>query len=117
MDWQRRRQIITSLFVAGIALLTVMAAVTVTIDYHSVEDSADLSDLRDQSEAATNLLVALIDIETGVRGYLIAGDPTYLEPYYRGRNMVDQIRAEWGSKIDAWTAPGSVEEPLGKLVD
>jgi len=117
MDWHRRRQIITSLFAAGIGLLILMAAVTIVIDGHTVEDSTALSQIRDRSEAANKLLVALIDIETGIRGYLISGDPTYLEPYYRGRNQVIQIEEQLGSEIKAWSAPGYSDEPLGALME
>jgi diguanylate cyclase (GGDEF)-like protein len=116
MDWHRRRRIITSLFVVGIALLTVMAGVTVVIDGHAVEDSAELSRLRDRSEAATQLLVALIDIETGVRGYVISADPTYLEPYYRGRNTVILLQEQFGSEMANWSAPGYADLTLGKLM-
>jgi diguanylate cyclase (GGDEF)-like protein len=117
MDWHRRRQIIASLFAAGIILLAVMAAATLVIDHRTVEDGTQLSKIRGDAEAANELLVALIDIETGVRGYVIAGDPTYLEPFYRGRNTVIQIEEQLGSAFEAWAAPGYSDQPLGKLIE
>jgi CHASE3 domain sensor protein len=44
--------------------------------------------------------VALIDIETGVRGFVIFGDPTYLEPFYRGRDTLTPIREKFGTELE-----------------
>jgi diguanylate cyclase (GGDEF)-like protein len=116
MNWHRKRQIITLLFVAGIALLAAMGGVSVYLDSRVVAQNAELSRLRDRVVAATDLLVALVDIETGVRGYLIAGDPAYLEPYYRGRDTITHIASDTGSEILSWTAPGLGGATLGTLM-
>jgi diguanylate cyclase (GGDEF)-like protein len=116
MDWHRKRQIITALFVAGIALLAALGGFSVYIDAQALKRNAELSQLRDRVDAATNLLVALIDIETGVRGFVIAGDPIYLEPFYRGRDMVTHIRDTLGSELDQWSPPGYSDETLGALM-
>jgi diguanylate cyclase (GGDEF)-like protein len=116
MNWHRKRQITTLLLVAGIALLAVMGAVSVYLDNRAVQQNAELSKLRDRVVAATDLMVALIDIETGVRGYLIAGDPTYLEPYYRGRDTVTHIVDTMGPELRDWTAPGLGGATLGTLM-
>ena len=84
MNWHRKRQIITVLFGAGIALLIAMASVSVYLDTVSVARNAQLAKIRERTDVATRLLAALIDIETGVRGYLITNDPAYLAPLYRG---------------------------------
>src|SRR5262245_53968340 len=116
MNWHRKRQIITILFCAGIALLTGMAGVSVYLDSLAVRRSAELSKIRDHTDAAQRLLVALVDIETGVRGYLITGDPTYLEPLFRGRDMITQIRSAHGEEMDPWFAPGYTDLPLRDLM-
>ncbi len=116
MNWHRKRQIITALFGAGIALLIAMASVSVFLDRLSVERNAELSRIRDRTGAASQLLTALIDAETGVRGYLITNDPTYLEPFHRGRDMIREIRAANGPEVDAWAAPGYSDETLGVLI-
>jgi len=115
MSWHRKRKIITGLFLGGIALLIALAGVSIFLDARSVRENDALSDIRNRVARATDLLVALIDIETGVRGYLIAGDPVYLEPFYRGRDTVTSIHAEL-SEIDGWTAPGNSDQPLGTLM-
>jgi diguanylate cyclase (GGDEF)-like protein len=116
MDWHRKRQIITVLFAAGIVLLTALGSISVYIDAQALKQNAELSKLRDRADAATDLLAALIDIETGVRGFVIAGDPTYLEPFYRGRDIVMHIRDTIGPEIDQWAAPGYSDQPLGALM-
>jgi len=114
MDWHRKRKIITALFLSGIGLLIALAGVSLYLDARSVRQNAALSEIRKHVSQATNLLVALIDIETGVRGYVIAGDPLYLEPLYRGRDMATAIHADL-PEIENWTAPGKSDVTLGEL--
>jgi CHASE3 domain sensor protein len=40
----------------------------------------------DQSE---HLLQSLIDMESGTRGYIVTGDPSFVEPYFEGRDKVE----------------------------
>jgi diguanylate cyclase (GGDEF)-like protein len=116
MDWHRKRQIITLLFGAAIALLIAMAAGSVYLDSLSVKRNAELSRIRNHTDVANRLLVSLVDIETGVRGYLITGDPSYLAPLYRGRDMITQIRATMGTEFEDWVAPGYSDLPLRTLM-
>ena len=116
MNWHRKRQIISALFAAGIVLLAALGGISVYIDAQALKQNDALAKLRIRVDAATNLLVALIDIETGVRGYVIAGDATYLEPFYRGRDMVTHIRDTIGPEIDQWAAPGYSDQTLGALM-
>jgi diguanylate cyclase (GGDEF)-like protein len=116
MNWHRKRQIITALFGAGIALLIAMAGVSVYLDAVSVQRNAELSKIRARTEVATKILAALIDIETGVRGYLITNDPAYLAPLYRGRDAIAYLHSSWGLAFDAWSAPGYADLPLGELM-
>ena len=43
-----------------------------------------MAKLRDIDEASHSLLIALLDAETGQRGYIITGDDLYLDPYQAG---------------------------------
>ena len=115
MGWHRKRKIIAGLFLGGIALIVVMVGVSLYLDSRSVRQSAELSQIRHDVSQTTDLLVALIDIETGVRGYLIAGDPRYLEPYYRGRDTIARIHEDM-PEVDGWTAAGNPSETLGSLM-
>ncbi|WP_167740341.1 CHASE3 domain-containing protein [Parasedimentitalea huanghaiensis] len=51
--------------------------------------------LQDQShhviELARGTLAAAVDMETGMRGYLLAGDVQFLEPYQTGQESFDQF--------------------------
>ena len=52
-----------------------------------------MADLRTNDVArieVRNVLVDLLDAETGQRGFLLTGDEKYLEPYYRGRQHARQ---------------------------
>jgi diguanylate cyclase (GGDEF)-like protein len=115
MNWHRKRKIITSLFLGGVALLVVLAVASVYVDNRSIRLNDALSEIRGRVAKSTDLLVGLIDIETGLRGYLIAGDPAYLEPFYRGRDVVTSIHSDL-PEIDHWTAPGNSDEALGSLM-
>ncbi|WP_459855154.1 sensor domain-containing diguanylate cyclase [Dongia sp. agr-C8] len=116
MSWHRRRQIITLLFGAGIALLIAMAGVSVYLDNQAVKRSAELSQMRDHTAAAQRVLVALVDIETGIRGYLITGESSYLAPLFRGRDQITNLRAVMGPEIDPWSAPGYSDLTLAQLM-
>ena len=69
-----------------------------TISFLSFSQIGDAAD--DRRHAATvlrggnQLLAALVDAETGQRGYLLTGDEAYLEPYLAVRNNVaDRLKA------------------------
>jgi len=49
---------------------------------------------------AQEMLGAAIDMETGMRGYLLAGIPEFLEPYNNGGTTFDTIRAELAQTVD-----------------
>ena len=55
-----------------------------------------------------------LDLETGLRGFLLAGNPTYLEPYYRGRDTVIDIRPRH-PEVLAWAAPGVPDAKFGDI--
>ncbi len=49
-----------------------------------VQTVEQVNETRTQLERTAELLTHVLDMETGVRGYVIAGQPAFLEPYYRG---------------------------------
>ncbi|WP_189101388.1 sensor domain-containing diguanylate cyclase [Deinococcus knuensis] len=50
-----------------------------------VQATNDATQARVRIENLSDLLVHVLDMETGVRGYVIAGDPVFLEPYQSAR--------------------------------
>lgn len=65
----------------GLTLFVLLAAV----GFATVASVDRAGRAREQARAAlvssTRLLAAVVDIETGQRGYVLSGDPGYLEPY------------------------------------
>lgn len=53
-----------------------------------------VSDADQLDRATRSLLIALLDAETGQRGYIITGDPGYLVPYQAGITAVPERLAE-----------------------
>jgi serine phosphatase RsbU (regulator of sigma subunit)/CHASE3 domain sensor protein len=47
--------------------------------------------LRVAAAEVADLRLAYSDQETGVRGYLLAGDPAFLQPYYSGRELAETM--------------------------
>ena len=51
-------------------------------------------DERDDADARSQLERLVVDLETGVRGYMLTDDTRFLEPYQRGRSSIDVSVAE-----------------------
>jgi diguanylate cyclase (GGDEF)-like protein len=45
---------------------------------------------------------ALVDAETGIRGYVLTGKPDYLEPYASGIHTIDTLPPELLAQVDAY---------------
>ncbi|EPX58325.1 type IV pilus biogenesis protein PilJ [Cystobacter fuscus DSM 2262] len=54
------------------------------------ETTEGLVDSRDQGRRMSMVLSLIVDAETSQRGFVITGDPTYLEPYHRARQRLDE---------------------------
>lgn len=71
----------------GLPLL-LMVAVTITV-YENLErlqsSSKWVSHTHEAIANGRNLLLSMIDMETGLRGYLVAGKQEFLEPYDQGQ--------------------------------
>src|SRR5437868_1758929 len=70
---------------AAFALALIVLAVNAWVSYHNTrqmaEDEALVSHTHRVLAALDGVLVAMIDAETGQRGYLLTGDPETLAPY------------------------------------
>src|SRR4051794_29222355 len=78
-----------------LALVIVISAVVGAIAISRLNDSRET--VLDRLEPATNTALrlenALIDQETGVRGWIISGDVSFREPYSLGRAEEDRAYA------------------------
>jgi signal transduction histidine kinase len=62
----------------------------------------------------TDVIASIIDAETGQRGYLLTGDPTYLEPYKAALQKLDPALAELRDTIGRDGSPAA-QERLTKI--
>ncbi|MDC9825420.1 CHASE3 domain-containing protein [Devosia sp. ZB163] len=82
----RRVIVLTSL---GLVLVAVLAALFMvrTVD----SQLADIGRTYEIRREARELMLSIVDAETGQRGYLLTGDPVYLDPYNRAvANLSDR---------------------------
>jgi diguanylate cyclase (GGDEF)-like protein len=84
--------------VAVIVLITFMATMSVIGFVVTDNNQADLNRARLANRELQTLRVALIDAETGVRGYVLTGKLGYLEPY------------QWGTTSYLATDPALIAE-------
>ena len=64
-------------------------------------------------KALQNLMSQLLNAETGQRGFLLSGLPTYLEPYYAALAHIQESRS--GAAIKSLSSEPSAIGELGKL--
>ena len=83
----------TSWLSLAIAMAFVAVAVFAVVTYRNTlavrQNEALLIRSYVVREAAREFLASVKDMETGQRGFLITGDPAYLEPYYTGLSQVE----------------------------
>src|SRR5215469_13905636 len=95
------RHTLTPVLVAGfvtIIAVLIVAGVIGAVNLRNVYDTSDAVAHTNAAKAALQqLLATLIDAETGERGFIIVGEPTYLEPYDRAIRAIptdlSQVRA------------------------
>jgi methyl-accepting chemotaxis protein len=79
---------------SGFGLALVVLLVVGAVSYDSIRKFNSSADwVRHTHEVLTGLdelLSGMKDAETGERGYVITGEPRYLEPYNAARDLVDQ---------------------------
>jgi len=72
--------------IIGVLFLSLLGAITIVVAYrHDV--SAIGQDLRGEA-ALMQVLSTVQDAETGQRGYLLTGDPVYLQPYEQAQGQI-----------------------------
>ncbi|MFC4019665.1 ATP-binding protein [Micromonospora sp. GCM10011542] len=82
--WSLRRRVITLLVVVGVLLLGLAAAEGTVAARNRTQVDAILNKTGPLRVQAQELLNALLDQETAVRGYAVSGDPADLSPYQAG---------------------------------
>ena len=89
------------------SFLVALATLSLLIRYHISElnNKVQRSGLSNEATIASrNVLVDHIDIETGIRGYLVSNDRIYLQPYYEGRGRMVVDMAALGVAVERYYA-------------
>ena len=73
---------------AGLLILIIVAGSSVWLSERARENAADIQDAQSIRTRTSRLLALLLDAETGQRGFLLTGDPKYLEPYEAARRQI-----------------------------
>jgi two-component system, sensor histidine kinase and response regulator len=98
----RRRSLTRVTFAAIGAVLFVLAAIFTSFIAvtHSFESEADNASSAEQVLQTSNTLErTVIDVETGLRGYLLTGDELFLEPYEKALGQLPALEGRWRARI------------------
>jgi signal transduction histidine kinase/CheY-like chemotaxis protein/CHASE3 domain sensor protein len=91
---QQRRGGVDSAVSLGLVAVLVFFVVSGIISYSNVrmlrENNREISHTHDVLSALNDLLITLINAETGQRGYLLTSDIKYLDPYNQALSHIDE---------------------------
>lgn len=101
-DWTLARRLRVTL--AGLVVLLLLAEVALLVSLRRADDatSEQVKVTVPARLAASQLLTSLVDQETGLRGYALTGDKTFLAPYQKG--VLDERHAR--AELERLIAPG-----------
>ena len=83
---------------AALALIAAVVAgmfATLVVSVHSL-DAVSKAQRRTSAmtQSTQQLERTVVDLETGVRGYMLTGDESFLDPYDRGRRRIAKLTAD-----------------------
>ena len=105
--WFDKISLQKKLLVSFLIPITLMVAVSFSVHENSqsmVEDNHLVVHTHKAIARAQELLNLVVDMETGQRGYLITGDPVFLEPYHLALDV-------WRQKIQTLATQVSDNPP------
>ncbi|MEE3625279.1 CHASE3 domain-containing protein [Nitrospirillum sp. BR 11752] len=83
---------------AAFALIVAVTLIASGINYRALSTIQDTTRWTDHTykvlERLNTVMAAMVDGETGLRGYLVGTDPKFLEPYHKGKTAFDAAFAE-----------------------
>jgi diguanylate cyclase (GGDEF)-like protein len=104
---------VLAIAVCGIAALATGLQVAVWVRQVG-EMSMAQEAANDQIVELRNVMDAILDLETGQRGYLLAGQEAYLEPYNNGRKNLEPALA---ALTDLFTHGPATRDAINEIVD
>src|SRR5262249_54029747 len=75
-----------------------------------------LADVYKTQEQAHAILQAVVDAETGVRGFIITSNPDYLQPYYSGIDRIQHLLPATGGHPAVTIARSAKGNKLADLI-
>ena len=110
-------------FIAGIAILGTLGAMAASQYNEFTRASADIEHADAITRAVDDLMTVLVNAETGYRGYLLSGNPIFLEPYRgvdaRARDamvtLTGLVAGDARRRDDLSRLSGLVEERLAEM--
>lgn len=116
MRWQPTVQGWQNLVLSILGIVVLGGAIGVVLLLDRTDDASRrlTAEIQPARIAAYQLQAALRDQETAVRGYAIAGDPRFLDPYYAGQNVehaaAQEIRRYLGNRTELVADLDAVEQ-------
>lgn len=114
----------TRILAGYLAALTIFGVVA-ALSYKAVQDLVNANDSLVRSyavkDALSQVLLAMVNAETGQRGFLLAGEERFLEPYQAGmrdaRRYVEQIRTLVGGNPDLIARAAQLDPMISRRLD
>lgn len=79
----------------GFGLTVILISTLSAISYSSINSIIQTTGWVDHTHkvirVGENLSASMVDMETGLRGFLVTGNETYLEPYYAGQKQFETL--------------------------
>lgn len=117
---RRQRERMRILPVMIVAVVAFMGANSVAGFLINIADQASLADRETETQQVRQLETALIDAETGVRGYVLAGGVEYLDPYLAGMRAVGDLGPKLLPILDRYASAepgvGSETRPFSSTI-
>ncbi|PWR09734.1 histidine kinase [Micromonospora acroterricola] len=98
--WSLRRRVITLLTVVGVLLIGLAGAEAAMAARNRTQIDAILNKTGPLRVQAQELLNAVLDQETAVRGYAVSGDPDDLDPYQSGLDQEKKLVVAMRALLD-----------------
>jgi diguanylate cyclase (GGDEF)-like protein/PAS domain S-box-containing protein len=109
-----RRKGIIVVAVPVLALAMSLGAITMANQRQEVQER-DVQHRRAERYVARSLLIALLDAETGVRGYLLTGASGFLEPFRKANARIPSLLRSLDGLVAASPGEGEVVDEIRAL--
>jgi len=104
--WSLRRRVITLLTVVGVLLIGLATAEAAMATRNRTQIDAILNQTGPLRVQSQELLNALLDQETAIRGYAVSGKPADLRPYRDGLTQEERVVASMRTLLDDYPQIG-----------